>query len=195
MASNADTLMASFRQTASTGTLPETALIELGKVVSNAQNVEFYIVRLLGELVGCDLASAIVCFWGLPAKTKRETVESLVYQRFLPTDPRLHKISSAMATFKTVSEDRNRIVHALWSEDGGTWTRVFLSSNAELTDAFLGGRPERRSKTQSLQDRFTYTIKDMQDVRERLKLLANEIEGIIAIPVRRGEWRSHAPRK
>ena len=60
MVSNDDTIRASFQIGAANGAPPQDAIVELGKVVSNAQSIEMSVTRLAGALVGCDLACTAI---------------------------------------------------------------------------------------------------------------------------------------
>ena len=186
MASNDDTLKVSYTRGGGAGIPPTEMLVVLGKVVSNSQSLEMAVTRILGELLGCDLALALICFYGQNAKAKRETVENLTYQRFKRNDERAKRIRTVMARYKTISTERNYLVHGVWTEKDGKWKRTYLPPVTEQIDDFVGGHaePERRSKTQSRQATFNYTLKEMGDVLDAMLLLFNDLGDIVDLGLR-----------
>jgi len=120
----------------------------------------------------------------LSAKAKREIILSLAYNYLSPDDMSkkdpsspYEKLLKLMRRHKTLTQARNYVVHGQWSFEEGAPVRMFIPSDGERIDLLVGIPGESKSK--SVRDKCTFSIKDMEQVAYEFVELKKQIKEFV----------------
>lgn len=160
----------------------------IGKVVSVYQDMEVKLVVLHAALAKCGVTQSFISFYDLSSKSKREIITShtLSYIGGLEDQGKQQQadghrpILGFMKRHKTLTTQRNYIVHGQWTADAepGELTRMYISGNSEKLDLILQD-PQSSPAAQSWQDRTFFTVAQIYDVANAIITLNKELHAFL----------------
>jgi hypothetical protein len=146
-------------------TVPKSILLEIGRAAVLRAHVDRNLAVIYMNLAGLDESTGNAKTHRVGFSKLADMVEKSLPKRFKPDDPFLAEFMSAIATARTLAEERNDIVHSRWSfgpnfdMDKATSLKVQKRGTSALLEIKARTLPELEQLTgrlQGLVDLLTY---------------------------------------